>query len=165
VAVIASGRLMQVDTPRVLYDRPANRFVAEFIGESSLLPVQAASGAWAWRGHGIEVAPEPGGAVSAPSGRAWLMLRPERVRVCRPGEVVPQGSAPSWANTLPARVGDVIYQGDTFLVQAVLEDGSRISARGIASAGALDRIPQRGEPVSLHFGAGDAVLVPEEGPG
>jgi putative spermidine/putrescine transport system ATP-binding protein len=161
VAVIASGRLMQVDTPRALYDRPANRFVAEFIGESSLLPVQAAAGAWAWQGHGIEITPGPGEAASALSGKAWLMLRPERVRVGRPGEVVAPGSGPARTNTLHARVGDVIYQGDTFLVQAVLEDGSRISARGIASAGALDRIPQRGEPVSLHFDAGDAVLVPD----
>ena len=92
-------------------------------------------------------------------------MRPERVRVSRPGEAQAPGGSPARTNTLPARVGDVIYQGDTFLVQAVLEDGSRISARGIASAGALDRIPQRGEPVSLHFDAGDAVLVPEEGSG
>ena len=33
---------------------------------------------------------------------------------------------------LEARVTDVIYQGDTYLVQAVLADGSRIGARGIA---------------------------------
>jgi putative spermidine/putrescine transport system ATP-binding protein len=165
VAVIASGRLMQVDTPRALYDRPANRFVAEFIGESSLLPVQAAAGAWSWQGHGIEITPGPGVSASAPAGKAWLMLRPERVRVSRPAEALAQGGGPAQTNRLPARVGDVIYQGDTFLVQAVLEDGSRVSARGIASAGALERIPQRGEPVTLHFDAGDAVLVPEEGPG
>jgi putative spermidine/putrescine transport system ATP-binding protein len=163
VAVIASGRLMQVDTPRALYDRPANRFVAEFIGESSLLPVQADAGAWSWQGHGIEIMPGPGVSASAPAGKAWLMLRPERVRVGRPAEALSQGGGPAQTNRLPARVGDVIYQGDTFLVQAVLEDGSRVSARGIASAGALERIPQRGEPVTLHFDAGDAVLVPEQG--
>ena len=165
VAVIAGGRLMQVDTPRTLYDRPANRFVAEFIGESSLLPVQSVAGAWAWKGHGLEIAPQPGGAVSEPAGKAWLMLRPERVRVGRAGQGLAQGSAVSGTNSLPARVGDVIYQGDTFLVQAVLEDGSRISARGIASAGALDRMPQRGESVVLDFDAADAVLIPEEGAG
>ena len=78
---------------------------------------------------------------------------------------------PDHLYALVAASGDEILRArflgstDTFLVQAVLEDGSRISARGIASAGALDRIPQRGEPVILHFDAGDAVLVPEEGPG
>ena len=34
------GRLMQLDTPEALYDRPANRFVADFIGESSFLPAR-----------------------------------------------------------------------------------------------------------------------------
>ena len=115
--------------------------------------------------HGLEIAPQPGGAVSEPAGKAWLMLRPERVRVGRAGQGLAQGSAVSGTNSLPARVGDVIYQGDTFLVQAVLEDGSRISARGIASAGALDRMPQRGESVVLDFDAADAVLIPEEGAG
>ncbi len=38
VAVIKSGRLLQVGAPEELYDRPANRDVAEFIGSSSLVP-------------------------------------------------------------------------------------------------------------------------------
>ena len=48
-------------------------------------------------------------------------------------------------NVLDARVTDVIYQGETFLVQAELADGSRISARGIASTGALGRAPAIGD--------------------
>ena len=160
VAVIAGGRLMQVDSPRALYDRPANRFVAEFIGESSFLPVQAQAGVWAWRGQALAIAPREATVGTQLRDQAWLMLRPERVRVGPADDPASGAEASSLTNTLPARVGDVIYQGDTFLVQAVLEDGSRISARGIASAGALDRIPQRGEPVGLQFDAGDAVLVP-----
>ena len=39
VAVINYGRIMQLDTPQRLYERPANRFVAEFVGESAFLPV------------------------------------------------------------------------------------------------------------------------------
>ena len=37
IAVINHGRIMQLDTPRAIYERPANRFVAEFIGESTFL--------------------------------------------------------------------------------------------------------------------------------
>ena len=36
VAVLNDGELQQVDTPRNLYDKPANAFVAEFIGEAPL---------------------------------------------------------------------------------------------------------------------------------
>ena len=37
VAVMRAGRVQQVATPRVLYERPASAFVAGFIGESNLL--------------------------------------------------------------------------------------------------------------------------------
>lgn len=44
VAVLADGRLQQVDTPRALYDRPANLFVAGFMGSPAMnlidLPLQ-----------------------------------------------------------------------------------------------------------------------------
>ena len=40
VAIFDHGRLLQVATPRDLYDRPANHFVAGFLGEINLLPVE-----------------------------------------------------------------------------------------------------------------------------
>jgi putative spermidine/putrescine transport system ATP-binding protein len=163
VAVIAGGRLMQVDTPRMLYDRPTHRFVAEFIGESSFLEVSASDGAWCWNGRPLQLGPEPSGSLGPPPTqgvRACVMLRPERLRMAPAG----QDSPPPGTNVLPARVGDVIYQGDTFLVQAVLDDGTRVSVRAIAGAAALARAPARGEAVELHFDAGDAVLLPQGGP-
>ena len=57
----------------------------------------------------------------------------------------------------------VIYQGDTFLVQAILADGTRISARGIASAGAMARVPRSGEPVRLGLRVEDTVLLAASG--
>lgn len=161
VAVISGGRLMQVDTPRALYDRPSNRFVAEFIGESSFLPIKAEESGWTWRGQPLATASRESMTSAQAQDRAWLMLRPERVRVAPMHEPASGVAATSITNHLPARVGDVIYQGDTVLVHAVLEDGSRISARGIASAGALERMPRPGEPASLQFDADDAVLVPD----
>ncbi|HQU47789.1 MAG TPA: ABC transporter ATP-binding protein [Casimicrobiaceae bacterium] len=150
IAVIAGGRVMQIDTPRRLYDHPANRFVAEFIGESTLLEVDTRDGGCTCAGVPIATA------APAPAGRALLlMLRPERVRV---GD----GERRDGHNVLEARVTDVIYQGDTFLVQAALADGRRIAARGIASGGALGRVPQAGEVAAFGFSAEDAVLIPRE---
>src|SRR6476661_465487 len=40
IAVIDHGRLRQIDKPQHLYERPNNRFIAEFIGESHFLPVE-----------------------------------------------------------------------------------------------------------------------------
>ena len=150
VAVIAGGRVMQIDTPRRIYEHPANRFVAEFIGESTFLKVEHDGTTCRCAGVALRTAaPAPGGRPSL------LMLRPERVRI---GD----GERRDGHNVLDARVTDVIYQGETFLVQAQLADGSRISARGIASAGALGRIPAIGETAPFGFDAQDAVLIPQE---
>jgi putative spermidine/putrescine transport system ATP-binding protein len=83
-------------------------------------------------------------------GPVLLMLRPERVRV---------GETRDGDNVLHARVTSVVYQGDTYLVQGALGDGSRISARGIAHADALDRVPTIGDSTTFAFSARDAVLV------
>jgi putative spermidine/putrescine transport system ATP-binding protein len=57
IAVVNHGRIMQLATPQGLYEQPANRFVADFIGDSTFLPVE----------------PDAASLV--------LMLRPERVRL------------------------------------------------------------------------------------
>ena len=144
VAVIAGGRVQQIDAPRSLYDSPVNRFVAEFIGESSCLAVEMREGRCHCAGLPLNV-------VSAQNdGPVLLMLRPERVRV---------GETRDGDNVLHARVTSVVYQGDTYLVQGALGDGSRISARGIAHADALDRVPTIGDSTTFAFSARDAVLV------
>ena len=83
------------------------------------------------------------------------MLRPERVRL---GD----GERRDGHNVLDARITDVIYQGDTVLVQAVRPDGSRISARGIATASGLGRVPAVGDVAPFGFSAQDAVLVADD---
>jgi putative spermidine/putrescine transport system ATP-binding protein len=147
VAVIAGGRVMQVDTPRAIYDRPANRFVAEFVGESTFLDVEVDGDRCLCGGKAIRVA-----ALPATARSMLLMLRPERVCIAD----AQRGDA---HNVLDARVTDVIYQGDTYLVQGVLPDGARISARGISSATALARLPAVGDVAPFGFAAEDAVLV------
>jgi putative spermidine/putrescine transport system ATP-binding protein len=152
VAVVDGGRIVQLDTPRVLYEEPANRFVADFIGESSLLAAQREGDAWRCAGQLLR----PGG--TAPAGpRALLMLRPERVRLLSDGE------AAEGLNILHAQVGAVIYQGDSVLLQARLSDGSEVAARGVPHAGSLAHPPEPGQTVRLGFRIADTVLLPDEG--
>jgi putative spermidine/putrescine transport system ATP-binding protein len=147
IAVIAGGPLRQVDTPRQLYERPNSRFVAEFIGESTLLDVEMRDGACHCAGVRLDVA-----ALPADGPPRHLLLRPERVHV----GAGPRGDG---HNTLEARVSDVIYQGDTFLVHATLANGARIAARGIANTAALERVPARGEMATFAFAARDTVVL------
>ena len=81
IAVMAHGRVEQLGAPSEIYRRPATRFVADFIGEANLLPVQIVergpSGAWARLG--TLTLPVPAGAV--PSGPATLVVRPEAIEI------------------------------------------------------------------------------------
>jgi putative spermidine/putrescine transport system ATP-binding protein len=151
IAVIHNGRIRQLDTPRVLYERPVSRLVAEFIGESTMLKVTVAPerDTCICSGQVLKLA-QP----AANAGAALLMLRPERLQVLAPeAQVGPE------QNLLQAGVQDIVYQGDSFLLQAQLSDGSVIGMRGIAGAAALAALPARGEKVRLGFEVSDTVLL------
>jgi len=105
VALLHGGRLAQVGTPEALYDAPADRFVAGFVGRASFVPVRVDGD-----GTGISGDALPGGtlrlAAPAPAGsRGEAMLRPEQLALATPdaagavaGEVVATrfGGALSW---------------------------------------------------------------------
>jgi len=71
IAVINNGKLMQLDTPERIYDRPANRFVADFIGESAFLPVSREGDSVVYAGAPLTLAePPPRGEQFAADGSA-----------------------------------------------------------------------------------------------
>ncbi len=84
VAVLADGQVQQIDTPTAIYERPANSFVAQFIGNVSFLPVTVE----AWDGDmvagrspdGRSVMFKPiqtNGSRAAPGSQLRLAVRPE----------------------------------------------------------------------------------------
>ena len=77
VAVLAEGRLQQCDTPRALYERPANVFVAGFIGSPAmnLCPGRCENGSISFGGVNIQV---PSGAQA---GDVIVGLRPESLEL------------------------------------------------------------------------------------
>ncbi len=147
IAVIRSGRIMQLDTPRALYERPMNRFVAEFIGESTFLPVQVAGGCVTLAGQPIQTA-HP----SLHDGPQMLMLRPESLRLL--GDAI---IAEPSANVFDATVASVVYQGDSSLLHVTLGDGSPV---GVRETSAIRVTP--GDRVRLKVDAKDTVLLPAE---
>jgi putative spermidine/putrescine transport system ATP-binding protein len=151
VAVINHGRIMQLDAPRALYERPANRFIAEFIGESAFLPVERQNGVVTYAGQTIAVADNPD-----ITGRCLLMLRPERLRIL-------DGSAAASAaqNVLHGTVHATVYQGENYLLQVRLAGGVLVGARGVTTGSALAAMPQPGAAVGLGFAPDDAVLLPD----
>ncbi|MEN3341695.1 MAG: multiple sugar transport system ATP-binding protein [Actinomycetota bacterium] len=77
VAVMRDGRILQVDTPQTLYNRPANLFVAAFIGSPSMNLVEASlsDGRVEFAGFSVPLAPER--RPVAPPERVVVGIRPE----------------------------------------------------------------------------------------
>jgi len=74
IAVMHEGRVQQVADPVTLYSRPANVFVADFIGDGTLIPGSASSGSFTVLGRALPCS-DPGSV----SGAAVIMLRPESI--------------------------------------------------------------------------------------
>ena len=92
VAIMNAGQIMQLDTPEVLYSRPANAFVADFVGFENMIPMTAVSEAGdAVRaemagGTSIEL---PKSQFTVPSRDFILAARPEGLLVSAAGDGIP----------------------------------------------------------------------------
>jgi spermidine/putrescine transport system ATP-binding protein len=81
IAVLSKGRIVQIAGPREIYRRPANRFVAAFMGEVNVFAAEPAGEAIRLPELGAE-APLPAHGLKAPG---YVVLRPERLRVLAAG--------------------------------------------------------------------------------
>jgi putative spermidine/putrescine transport system ATP-binding protein len=137
IAVFSGGRIAQLGSPLDIYNRPANRFVAEFIGDSNIFagridPAHPGMVELA----GIGMARVDG--TDATSGSVDLMIRPERLRP-------PPSGCTEHANTIEMMVDDVINYGESLLVIGKTH-GLPVRARlvgaqaGAAAAGSVLRL-------------------------
>ena len=108
IVVFSAGRFAQIGTPLEVYDRPASRFVAEFVGDSNIFAGtidSAQPGIVDLAGIGrVRVA-----AAGAPHGAVDLMIRPEKLRADI-GDAVPD------VNRFEMTIDDIINHGDSILV-------------------------------------------------
>jgi len=154
IAVLNDGRIEQIGTPSEIYYKPNSRFVADFIGESNFLEVDAGSG------QGV-VHLTDGRAVpcnangSAAAGRVTLMVRPEAIHIGDPASA-PQAS-------LMGRIVQTSFLGSQTRI-AVSCDGVPLpltaSQFGRERLAARELTPDR--EVSLWWDADDAVLLVQE---
>ncbi|HEY9215847.1 MAG TPA: ABC transporter ATP-binding protein [Ancylobacter sp.] len=161
IAVFNKGRIEQIGTPHDIYDRPATRFVAEFIGETNLLEGTVeradASGTLVrlpngqpvmvntMRGPGAPMR-APGDVKHAPGELIHISVRPERIAL---------GAGDAQVNAFPARVIDRVYFGDHLRVQ-LDANGSSL----IAKAGRQGNSWDPGMEVTASFAQDDCWVIP-----
>ena len=114
IAVMQAGRVLQVGDPAGLYARPADRFVATFVGDADMISGHADGDAVATAVGRLTAAGD--GAGNPPTGEVDVALRPERVRLRLDGSG--QGI-----------VRGITYFGHDQLVEVGLEDGARVRSR------------------------------------
>jgi putative spermidine/putrescine transport system ATP-binding protein len=117
IAVMSRGRIEQLGTPRDVYERPATRFVTDFIGASTILRGRAVGADLVALSPGLTIKVSTVGALAM--GRdVELAIRPERVHLA---------DAPG-TGTATARIEGLVYQGALTEVTARLGDGQQVRA-------------------------------------
>jgi putative spermidine/putrescine transport system ATP-binding protein len=133
IALFSQGRLVQIGTPRQLYEQPQTSFVADFIGESNLLHgrYSAATGQIlgdGWRAD-LPLGREAQAGLSDDEAMT-LVVRPENLAI-RPfaGSRTMVGNAEALTNRCVGTVRDAIYLGVEFRLVVALPNGILIHAR------------------------------------
>ena len=154
VAVFSNGRLAQIGTPSDLYERPESRYIAEFIGESSFIPLERTPAGLAHGGRPLLL-----GEGGTPAGEGLLlMLRPERLRLVTPEAAGRCGDA----HLIEGQVRTVVFQGESLLFEVMLDGGHPVFVRMANRSENLRHLPQAGQRVTLRLERGDARVVRAE---
>lgn len=108
IAVMSAGRVLQMGAPREIYDNPKSRFVADFIGESNVLP-------GATVGHGADI---------------MVAVRPERIALSMLASGLP--------GKIRGTITSITYLGLDTLYEITLDNGERLRSRSRQSISGLD---------------------------
>jgi spermidine/putrescine transport system ATP-binding protein len=149
LAVMNAGKIVQIGTPREVYEEPADTYVADFLGAANLMEIEVVSagppaslrlGDWALTAHRCEATATDGAGFT---GTAHAVIRPERIRIeahGSPGE-----------NRVPAMVERVVFLGAATQVMLRLAPGVPVQAV-MQNDGERPDLAQ-GTPVHAHLPA------------
>jgi spermidine/putrescine transport system ATP-binding protein len=144
VAVMNGGHIEQLGPPKEIYERPATRFTAGFIGTSNII-----EGTVDRMDGDLAVLKMPGeGRVMVPLGssavgeRIELTVRPEKITLC----VEP----PATGCALPGTITEVVYLGTSTNFTVTASDGTEIVVF-VQNATSSDTDIDRGDRVWLHW--------------
>jgi spermidine/putrescine transport system ATP-binding protein len=153
LAVMSSGRLAQVGSPRDVYEAPASTYVADFLGVSNLMTVDVLeSAADRCRVRIGETTLSVTTGSSTPRGSAMLCIRPENVTL------EPHGSPGD--NRAPAMVERSVFLGSTTQVYVRLAAGPTLQAQVAGNSDHTAVGLTQGTPVHVHLPAQALRVLP-----
>ncbi|RWK64218.1 ABC transporter ATP-binding protein [Mesorhizobium sp.] len=144
MAVLRDGKLLQCDTPHAVYEHPADRFVADFIGVMNFVPGKAAADG-VMAANGARIAGTVPATLS-PGAAAVASVRPERIRLF---------PSPETANRIAGTVEALAYHGLDLQLHVRTALSPKLFLVRV-TADAADRRPvSSGDAVELGWDAAD----------
>ncbi|MEO0818791.1 MAG: ABC transporter ATP-binding protein [Pseudomonadota bacterium] len=157
IVIMRQGRIEQQGQPGALYERPATRFVADFLGKSNFIEgraQEANGGRLAYEAGGLSLLQETA-ERPATGASVTVALRPEKI-VIAPGD-----APPAVENRVEGRITAVNYYGASFQFRVATEAlGDLLVA---APAWTCQVAQEPGTPVWLGWPPGASVLVRDTG--
>lgn len=152
IAIFNHGKLMQLDTPSVIYNQPNSRFVAEFLGQINMFPLSEAhlaDGAASGR-MGESLLSAPLGDQHAGDQVSAIAVRPEHMLLSarKPDQT---------GNLLQARVTEITYQGSHS--DLTLETASGVPISVSTHSSTLDDNPDIGAELWIHWDMKDGIAL------
>ena len=161
IGVMNAGRLEQVATPRDLYEAPASRWIAGFVGDVNLFDGEVASR----EHHRLTVATRDGGNIVVAEPRqpvtksqVSVAIRPEKIKLSRRGPP-PDAANSHVINRLEGVVTDVGYLGGSTVYKVKLDSGAVVRS-SVANTARLDRDTYSADQrVVMWFTSDDCVVL------
>lgn len=147
VAVMHEGRIRQVSGPQDIYRRPADLFVAGFVGDVNFIPARLGSGIV----HGPAGERLPAAQWTDAEGDATLCVRPEHLRLEMTGVGTPGG--------IHGRIVDMTFVGDATIFEFRSDSGLQLKSKVLNISAAA--MPEIGCSCVASWAANDATILKE----
>ncbi|WP_319532940.1 ABC transporter ATP-binding protein [uncultured Cohaesibacter sp.] len=162
IALMEQGKLVQVSTPRNIYENPNCRYVADFLGDVNIIGGRIAGQgetesditklAWHETLAPLLVRLKPDAPTPEKGSEGWIAVRPEKVRISRD---MPTDTH----NILKGKVLDIAYTGNISTYHVKTEDGQIIKSQEANLEHQRDRSITWDDEVFVHWRAGACVLL------
>jgi putrescine transport system ATP-binding protein len=156
MAVMEHGAIRQVGTPAEVYERPASRFVAEFLGDANIIEGRVTSSA----NGGLLIAAEAAGCVIAVEGDGLaagapcaVAFRPEKLSLAK------EPPADSSSNAVAGTVFDIAYLGDMSVYHVRADAGAVLRVAAANSLRLVERPITWDDRVWVTWAPGAGVVL------
>ena len=160
IAVMSKGNVVQVGTPKEIYENPKSQEVADFVGTSNFFSAQVVEEVEDWirvrteEGFLLMVGRQEGVSLGIESN-LLLNIRPESLQISYPHEV------PSGENRIEGIVKTSAYLGSLVQYEVEVIGGKRVKVNVVNPR--KKTLFQEGEQVSITFSSEDIVPIPLKG--